>query len=77
MNWTSQRDEGGHVHLLPINDEVFVKVEKSRAGDYFLSVYREGDPCGDDVEYFPNLYQAKKYGSEIAAHGQWQDYLLN
>ena len=51
--------------MLPINDEVFVKVEKSRGGDYFLSVYREGDPCGDEVEYFPNLYQAKKYGKNL------------
>ena len=76
MNWTSQRDEGGHVHLLPVSDEIFVKVEKSRAGDYFLCVYREGDPCGGDVEYFPTLYQAKKYGAEIASSGQCQEYLL-
>ena len=77
MNWTKERDEIGVIHWLQINDEYFAKVEKSGGGDYFACIYKEGDPCGGEVEYFSNLRHAKLFAEQLSISGNWKNYLLN
>ena len=76
MNWSKERDEIGVIHWLAIDGDHFVKVEKSGGGDYFACVYREGDPCGGEVEYFSDLRRAKLFAEQLAMSGDWKDYLL-
>lgn len=78
--WRKDRDEGGFVHWLPIEDqgdgeEYFMKVEKSRGGDYTVTAYREGDPAGGEVDYRSTLRLAKKEAERLVADNEWRDYL--
>jgi hypothetical protein len=70
MNWITQRDEIGYVHLLEISSTRFIKVEKSSAGDYFVAIYEhepELDPMGsDDLYYFQTLKEAKNFAESLA-----------
>lgn len=76
MQWTKQRDEAGWIHLLEIRTDLFLKVEQSAAGDYFVTAYQEGDPCGGDIQYFETLKQAKRYAQELADTGEWVEFTL-
>lgn len=69
MNWMTQRDEIGYVHLLQISNNRFIKIEKSVAGDYFVAIYEhesELDPFdSDDLYYFQTLKEAKSFAKSI------------
>ena len=69
MNWITQRDEIGYVHLLEISNNRFIKVEKSTSGDYFVAIYThelEYDPTdSDDLYYFQTLKEAKNFANSI------------
>lgn len=78
MNWNKYReDDGGFIHMLPIADtDAFMKVEKTRGGDYSITAIREGDPCGGEVEYAPDLQKAKAVAERLANNGEYKDLLL-
>lgn len=79
--WSKDRDEGGFVHWLPIEyqgdgAEYFMKVEKTRGGDYSITAYREGDAAGGDVDYADTLPKAKAEAERIVGNDVWREYLL-
>lgn len=65
-------------HTLPVDgaaNDAFVFVYKTEGDEYVVSAMREGDAAGGEIEYFPNLKAAKKFGERIAADGSYVDYL--
>lgn len=76
--WTYDRE--CKWHTLPVQGapvESFVFVYQSGGGDYVVSAMREGDACGGEVEYFPSLRAAKRYGERIARDGTYTDYMVS
>jgi hypothetical protein len=75
--WRKERDVLGLIHYLAIPDsEYCMKVEKSAAGDYFATIYLDGEPCGGYVTYFESLLYAKQWCEEVIISGEWKDYIL-
>lgn len=77
--WSKYReDDGGYIHTLPIDgSEAFMKVEKTRGGDYSITAMMPDDPCGGDVVYAPTLPKAKLMAENIVASGEYEDFLLD
>lgn len=75
--WSKYReDDGGWVHTMPIEgSDAYMKVEKSRGGDYAITALRDGDPCGGEVEYRETLEDARHEAERIVIDGEWEDYL--
>lgn len=63
--WQYDRDTGEH--FLPLNADESVKVYKSAAGDYVLTIHSDEAGHGGEVEYFDTLKQAKRQAEKIAA----------
>lgn len=55
--WQHDKDTGEH--FLPVDEENSWKAYKTAAGDYALTLHDEQAGCGDEVEYFDTLQQAK------------------
>ena len=66
---TWQRDKETGDHYLSLNDDESVKVYKSAAGDYVLTIHSDERGFGGEVEYFDTLKQAKRHGERIAFGG--------
>jgi uncharacterized membrane protein len=67
-------------HTLPVDgdeSESFVFVYKTEGDEYVVSAMREGDASGGEIEYFPSLKAAKKFGEKIAEDGSYVDYLTS
>lgn len=75
--WNKTRDELGFVHTLQTGAPgYFVKVEKSQAGDYFITAQHEGNGLPDGpVEYRKDLRAAKRYAETLVSSGKWRDLL--
>jgi uncharacterized membrane protein len=70
VKWHTMEVEGAEV-------ETFVFVYKTEGDEYVVSAMREGDAAGGEIEYFPNLKAAKKFGEKIATDGSYVDYLTS
>lgn len=73
--WEYDRETGWHT-LQTENEDAFMFVYKSAAGDYALSAMREGDPSGGDVDYEQSLKKAKKRCERLIASKEYRDFLL-
>lgn len=72
--WQKHRDEGGFFHTLETGEEgYFVKVEKTRGGDYLITAMHEDDPAGGEVEFRDALLEAKRYAESIVSSGEWKE----
>lgn len=74
MEWSYDREVGWHT--APVNEQEFMLVYMTGAGDYALTAMREGDPCGGDLDYFDTLRSAKRYAEQVAKDGTYTEYLL-
>ncbi|MGN6701468.1 MAG: hypothetical protein ACTHKB_00715 [Burkholderiaceae bacterium] len=76
--WQLERDNIGFIHRLPTGTlGYFVKVEKTVAGDYSVTATHIDDPAGGELEYLPNLTQAKRRAEELVASGEWVSFTLD
>lgn len=76
--WQKSRDEMGYVHTLQTGHEgYFVKVQKSHAGDYFVTAQHVDDIAGGDVEYKKDLRAAKRFAETLVETSQWMDYTFD
>ena len=77
MKWSKEKDEVGYMHFLPVNKDYSLKVEKSRGGDYFISLvtFSEGDCIDSDVVYAGSLAVAKKKAEDLLSSGKWEELI--
>ncbi len=75
MEWETIKDEVGYFHILKVTDDAYVKVEKTRAGDYSITALTNESCAGGEVEYRANLPRAKAFAESIVKDGSWILYL--
>ena len=76
LNWEYERESGWHTKAIPLEDDAFVFVYKTVAGDYAVSAMREGDIAGGDVEFEPSLAKAKRLAEGLISSGAYVDMFL-
>lgn len=74
--WEYDRELKWHTLTIEAEEDAFVFVYITEAGDYAISAMREGDAAGGEVEYEPNLTKAKKYAENLIKSGTYKNYFL-
>lgn len=74
--WEYDYELRWNTRVIPGEEDAFVFVYKTPAGDYAISAMREGDPAGGDVEYQPTLATAKRFADSLISTGRYQDFFL-
>jgi len=75
FEWQKIKDEIGFIHTLKASDVAYVKVEKTRGGDYSITAMRNDDAAGGEVEYRNTLNAARDFAERIITDGSWIEYL--
>lgn len=75
--WNKARDEMGWQHWIETGvADYVIKVEKSPGGDYFVTALDPDDSAGGDIEYLPDLRQAKRFAEALLESGTWVEYTM-